>query len=79
MMRLLVLLPVLALAACGDTATLHPKIGNSLPPAPLAAKTVPTADDLIRPADQSRPARNDELLQNSQVRPQDKFDLPPPG
>lgn len=79
MTRLLVLLPVLVLAGCGDTAVLHPKAGGSLPPKPLSAKTTPTADDLIRPSDQSRPARNDELLQNSQVRPRDKFDLPPPG
>ena len=77
MKRLSVLLLTVIVAGCGDTAALRPKTGDTLPPKPLAAKTVPTADDLIRPSDQSRPVRSDELLQNSEVRPQDRFDLPP--
>jgi len=34
---------------------------------------------LIEPSTQARPARSDELLQRSQVREPDPFDLPPAG
>ena len=66
-----------ALAACGQVAPLRPQAGASLPPKPAAATTVPDAAALSTPSDQSRPKRNDELLQNSEKRAPDKFDLPP--
>ena len=79
MKRLLVLGAVLTLAACGKVAPLRPQAGASLPPKPAAAAKAPDAEALITPSDQSRPKRNDELLESSEQRPVDKFDLPPSG
>ena len=73
------LLLVLLLTACGQTAELRPKPGGSLPPKPLAARNVPTPAQLMTPDEQARPQRNDELLQHSETRSPDRFDLPPPG
>ena len=66
-----------ALSACGGTQVLKPKAGASLPPKPEFAATVPTPDQLMKPDDQARPQRNDELLLKSEKRRDDKFDLPP--
>ena len=68
---------ILTLSACGGRQVLKPKAGASLPPKPAAAKTVPTADELITPDDQARPQRSDELLLKSEKRRDDPFDLPP--
>ncbi len=56
---------------------LKPKAGTSLPPKPEFAASVPTPDQLMTADDQARPQRNDELLQKSEKRRDDKFDLPP--
>lgn len=77
MKRFLVLVLLAGLAACGQVAPLRPQAGATLPPRPLGATTVPDADKLMTPSDQSRPKRNDELLQDSQKREPDPFDLPP--
>lgn len=77
MKKLLALAIVFALAACGQIAPLRPQAGASLPPKPAAATKAPDAAALSTPSDQSRPKRNDELLQNSEKRVPDKFDLPP--
>lgn len=79
MKKLLGLVVLLALAACGQVAPLRPQAGASLPPKPAAAAKTPDADALTTPSDQSRPKRNDELLQSSEKRGADKFDLPPSG
>ncbi len=77
--------PVLALAlvgslsACGQVAPLRPQAGQSLPPKPLIASKTPDAAALLTPGDQARPKRNDDLLQSSEKRAPDKFDLPPSG
>ena len=78
-MKRVVLLSLLMLGACGQTATLKPRPGALLPPAPAAARSVPTAEQLMTPDSQARPQRNDDLLQKSETRPADRFDLPPPG
>ena len=77
MKRVIVLGLVLLLAACGKTAPLRPAPGATLPPKSEAAKSAPDAEKLMTPSDQARPRRNDELLQDSQVRQPDRFDLPP--
>ncbi len=77
MKRVTVLGLVLLLAACGKTAPLRPAPGATLPPKAEAAKSAPDAEKLMTPSDQARPRRNDELLQDSQVRQPDRFDLPP--
>ncbi|UVO55125.1 hypothetical protein [Sphingomonas sp. SUN039] len=79
MKRWIGLVGVLALAACGQVAPLRPQVGASLPPKPAAAAKTPDAESLTTPSDQSRPKRNDELLQSSEKRAPDKFDLPPSG
>ncbi len=79
MKRLLGFAAIMALAACGQVAPLRPTVGATLPPKPAAAAKTPEAEALIAPSDQSRPKRNDELLQNSEKRAPDKFDLPPSG
>jgi hypothetical protein len=50
-----------------------------LPVAPYGATATPTPADLIKPSDQARPERSDEVLKNSQQRRGDDFDLPPPN
>ena len=35
--------------------------------------------DLLTPRTEERPERSDEVLIKSQERPDDRFDLPPPG
>jgi predicted small lipoprotein YifL len=77
--KLIALTAILALAACGQVAPLRPQAGASLPPKPAAASKKPEAEALMTPSDQSRPKRNDELLQSSEKRAPDKFDLPPSG
>ncbi len=80
MKRALLLLPAaLAVAACGKQELLTPPAGVSLPPKPAMATTVPTVDELLTPSTQQRPGRSEELLQRSEERPDDRFNLPPPG
>jgi hypothetical protein len=79
MKTVVVLAFVLALSACGGRQVLKPQPGASLPPKPEFAATVPTAEQLMTPEDQSRPKRSDELLLKSEKRRDDKFDLPPTG
>ena len=73
------LLLALALAACGKQEVLHPPQGASLPVKPAMAATQPTVDQLLTPSAQQRPGRSEELLLKSEERPDDRFDLPPPG
>lgn len=72
-------LVVMLLAACGKAEELQPAVGAALPVKPYAARTTPTADDLLAPTAQARPERIDEPLRRSTVRVEDPFDLPPPG
>lgn len=67
------------LAACGGREPLQPAAGESMPVAPAMAHVEPTTDDLLEPTTQQRPERVDEILQRSQEREDDPFDLPPPG
>ena len=79
MKRIATIIFVLTLAGCGKQEALHPPVGASLPPKPALAATVPTVDELLTPTTQQRPSRSEELLLRSQERPEDRFDLPPPG
>ena len=76
MKRLLLILP-LALAGCGSAVGLKPPAGVALPVAPYGATAQPSPNQLIAPTAQQRPQRSDDLLQNSQPRRSDDFDLPP--
>jgi hypothetical protein len=69
----------LALSGCGASKGLTPQKGAALPPAPYGATAKPTATDLLKPSNQARPERSDELLKSSEDRRSDEFDLPPPN
>jgi hypothetical protein len=69
----------IALAGCGKREQLVPAAGAAMPQKPAMAPTAPTVDQLLTPSTQQRPGRSEELLQRSEERPDDRFDLPPPG
>ena len=74
---LLALFMLAALAACGARAPLEPAPGGSMPVAPATATATPTAEELLQAPPIARPERVDELLRRSEVREDDRFDLPP--
>jgi hypothetical protein len=70
---------LIALSGCGSREALRPETGKSMPPKPAMAATAPTVDELLTPPPIARPDRSDELLKRSEERPDDRFNLPPPG
>jgi hypothetical protein len=68
---------LLLLSACGAQQRLTPAAGESLPPKPALAPTQPSAPDLLARPAPTRPGRSDELVTRSDVRPEDRFELPP--
>jgi hypothetical protein len=69
----------LLLGGCGKKSVLHPADGRALPPKAKTAATQPGVLQLLTPATQARPARDDELVIKSAPLQPDHFDLPPPG
>ena len=69
----------LAVAACGAREELKPAPGAALPSVPYGASATPTSADLLKPPVQTRPARSDDLIESSDKRRSDDFDLPPPN
>jgi len=67
----------LLLAACGGREALQPAPGHQMPIAPAMASHVPTTEELLTPPVMARPERVDEALRRSEVREEDRFDLPP--
>ena len=78
MKRFAFLTLALLASACGLREPLQPPPGQSLPVAPAAAAEPPTAEALLTPPPIARPERVDELVRRSEVREDDRFDLPPP-
>ena len=79
-MRTAILLgTALLLSGCGASKGLAPPKGQALPPAAYGATAKPTATELLKPSNQERPERSDELLKSSEDRRSDEFDLPPPN
>ena len=76
-MKRIVLLVPLVLAGCGLREPLAPARGQQMPPAPAMASRPMTTDELIAPPPIARPGRVDELLRRSEVRGDDRFELPP--
>jgi len=70
---------LLALAACGKRDALRPADGQVLPPKPATAATQPDVPALLTPPIETRPGRSDDVLRRSEERPDDRFNLPPPG
>jgi hypothetical protein len=77
MKRIIALIVPLALAGCGLREPLAPAQGQQMPPAPAMASRAMTTDELLTPPPVARPGRVDELLRRSEVREDDRFDLPP--
>lgn len=77
MKRLITLVSVLILAACGQKTDLEPLAGKTLPPAPYGAKAQPDAEALLEPDPKAAPERSVELRKRSEEREDDPFDLPP--
>ena len=78
MKRALILVALaFALGSCGMRAPLSPAQGQHMPPAPAMASRAMTTDELLTPPAIARPERLDELLQRSEERHDDRFDLPP--
>lgn len=67
----------LLIAGCGAREGLKPAVGETLPPAPYGTEAQPTPPDLLKPPVQTRPARSDDLIESTDKRRSDKFDLPP--
>ena len=70
---------LLLLGGCGAREGLAPAPGQPLPVAPYGATATPTPDDLLKPPIQTRPARSDDLIESTDKRRGDKYDLPPPN
>jgi predicted small lipoprotein YifL len=70
---------LLAVAGCGRRETLQPAEGVALPPKQAEARVQPTVDELLTPTQTARPGRSEEILRKSQIRQDDRFDLPPRG
>ena len=77
--RFALLLPLVLLAACGQTRELAPPPGEVLPPAPYGADHQLSAEELLEPDPQAAPERSVELRRRSEEREDDPFDLPPEG
>ena len=75
--RLSILIGIALLTGCGRMAPLRPAQGEPLPVKPLMAQTTPTAEELLTPPIYANPERVDEIINRSQRRPVDRFDLPP--
>ena len=71
------MLALAVLGGCGRRESLHPAEGKALPPKAAMAATRPSADDLLTPTTEERPNRSEEVLQKSEVRSADRFNLPP--
>lgn len=69
----------LLLAGCGAREELKPAQGSPLPVAAYGARATPTPDELLQAPVQTRPARSDDLIESSDKRRSDEFDLPPPN
>ena len=74
-----ILLLLALVAGCGKREDLKVRTGSSLPVKPSNALTQPTVDDLLKVPPQAQPDRVDDPLTKSVERPDDKFNLPPPG
>lgn len=78
MRSIAVIFALLLLAGCGAREPLRPSEGQGLPPQPLMASEVRTAEELLEVPPIARPERVDEVLRRSEEREDDRFDLPPP-
>ncbi|MBC9034461.1 hypothetical protein IAG41_18900 [Sphingomonas sp. JC676] len=69
---------LLILGGCGARGDLKLPQGEAPPATPYGAKSTPGPGDLLKPPPQTRPARSDDLIESSDKRRTDEYDLPPP-
>ena len=69
---------LLLLAACGKQGQLTPVPPRVAPVMPTGTLKPLTAEQSLELPPQSAPARVDDPVANSQARPADRFNLPPP-
>ena len=79
MLKRTILVVLLLLAACGKQGRLLPREGRAPPPKPAQATVAPTVDQMLKLPPQAQPIRVDDPLSKSEERPDDRFNLPPPG
>lgn len=77
-MRRVTFAALLLLAACGKQGQLTPVPPRVAPVAPKGTLKPLTAEQLLELPPQSAPARVDDPVANSQARPADRFNMPPP-
>jgi len=68
---------LLILGGCGARGDLKLPAGETPPATPYGAKSTPGTGDLLKPPPQTRPARSDDLIESSDKRRTDEYDLPP--
>ncbi len=76
---LLLLSAAVLLPGCGKIGPLEPAPGATLPVQTYGQTGIVDPLALLEPSTQARPSRNDELLERSDPRALDPFDLPPAG
>lgn len=76
-MRLLALLALVLVAACGIKGPLKSPDGEATPPP--ASRTAQTSEQTVEPPPQAAPERVDDPVRRSKERGEDEFDLPPPA
>ena len=75
--KIVVILSLAALSACGKVGPLEPKAGQAPPVKAYGQTAVPNSEALVVASEQARPGRSDELMRRSERRTDDPFDLPP--
>ncbi len=78
MIRLGLFMSLLALTACGKQGELRPVAPRTAPQQPADATRPMTPEDMLKLPPQAIPGRVDDPLSRSEVRPDDRFNLPPP-
>jgi hypothetical protein len=77
--RVALAIGLLLLAGCGQREKLKAAPGEGSPPKAATAPAALDTNALLTPPVESRPGRSDDALRKSQERPDDRFNLPPPG
>ena len=67
----------LILGGCGAREGLKLAEGEAPPATPYGGGAPPTPVDLLNPPSQTRPGRSDNLIESSDKRRSDEYDLPP--
>lgn len=74
---LMLVVASMGVSGCGQRQQMAFPTDRAGPARPVGAPRAPTAGELQTPSAQAQPRRSDELLQRSDEREPDPFDLPP--